>query len=90
MDVGTRQSHYTITAKIGEGGMGQVFRAEESASEATAMGAGWRSGAGAGGARRSLRDVPVRRHGDQWRAPRTSRRELVPGTYPGGAAALAR
>ncbi len=33
--VGSRFAHYTVTAKIGEGGMGEVFRARDTRLDRT-------------------------------------------------------
>ena len=33
LNVGSRLGHYTVTAKIGEGGMGQVYRARDTKLE---------------------------------------------------------
>jgi hypothetical protein len=39
LEVGSRLGHYNVTALIGEGGMGQVYRAEED----LVAGGGWES-----------------------------------------------
>ena len=33
LNIGSRLGHYDVTAKIGEGGMGQVYRARDTKSD---------------------------------------------------------
>ena len=40
LEVGSRLGHYNVTAKIGEGGMGEVYRARDTKLDRYVEGAG--------------------------------------------------